>query len=128
MTSLQDYLKQMEPTAALAEIAIALGELFNHQNEEERLEFLQNILGRSGETKIDSMMNHVTASRQLQAVSNPEIVELFEDWLDELEEEVMVCVRNGATTSKQLAPQLSLSLAGEDFLLAKLQRENKITL
>ena len=74
-----------------------------------------------------TLVNRVAASRQLQAVSNPEIVGLFEDWLDELEEEVMACVRSGATTPEQLAPQLSLSLAGADFLLTKLQREDKIT-
>ncbi len=73
-----------------------------------------------------SLVNRVAASRQLQAVSNPEIVGLFEDWLDELEEEVMTCVRKGAITPKQLAPQLSLSLAGADFLLTKLKRENKL--
>jgi hypothetical protein len=72
-----------------------------------------------------SLVNRVAASRQLQAVSNPEIVGLFEDWLDELEEEVMICVRKGSTTPVQLAPQLSLSLAGADFLLTKLKRENK---
>ena len=74
-----------------------------------------------------TLVNRVAASRQLQAVSNPEIVGLFEDWLDELEEEVMICVNKGVTTPKQLAPQLSLSLAGADFLLTKLKQENKIT-
>jgi len=73
-----------------------------------------------------TLVNRVAASRQLQAVSNPEIIGLFEDWLDELEEEVLACVRKGAATPKQLAPQLSLSLAGADFLITKLKREKKI--
>ena len=73
-----------------------------------------------------TLVNRVAASRQLQAVSNPEIIGLFEDWLDELEEEVMASVRGGAVTPKQLAPQLSLSLAGADFLLTKLKQEEKI--
>jgi hypothetical protein len=73
-----------------------------------------------------TLVNRVAASRQLKAVSNPELIPLFEDWLDELEGEVLECVRNGATTPKQLAPQLSLSLAGADFLLAKLEREKKV--
>ena len=74
-----------------------------------------------------TLVNRVASSRQLQAVSNPEIINLFEDWLDELEEEVMDSVRKGAITPEQLAPQLSLSLVGADFFLTKLKRENKIT-
>jgi hypothetical protein len=73
-----------------------------------------------------TLVNRVAASRQLQAVSNPEIIGLFEDWLDELEDEVLACVRKGAATPQQLAPQLSLSLAGADFLITKLKREKKI--
>jgi len=73
-----------------------------------------------------TLVNRVAASRQLKAVSNPEIVGLFEDWLDELEEEVRICVRSGAVTPEALAPQLSLSQAGAEFLLSKLARENKL--
>lgn len=57
MTSLQENLRQMEPATALAEIAQVLGELLSHQNEEERFEFLQNILGSTGESKVGSMVN-----------------------------------------------------------------------
>jgi hypothetical protein len=73
-----------------------------------------------------TLVNRVAASRQLQAVSNPEIIGLFEDWLDELESEVLASVLEGATTPQQLAPHLSLSLAGAEFLLSKLKSENKI--
>ena len=57
MTSLQENLRQMEPTAALAEIAQVLGDLLSHQNEEERVDFLQKILGSAGESKVGSMVN-----------------------------------------------------------------------
>ena len=57
MTSLRENIQQMAPAAALAEIAMVLGELLRHQDEEERLEFFQNILGRAGETKVGSMVN-----------------------------------------------------------------------
>jgi hypothetical protein len=57
MTSLQENLRQMEPVAALAEIAQVLGELLSHQDEEKRFEFLQNILGSAGESKVGSMVN-----------------------------------------------------------------------
>lgn len=57
MTSLQEVLKKMEPGAALAEIAPVLGELLIHQDEEERVAFLKNILGSAGESKVGSMVN-----------------------------------------------------------------------
>jgi hypothetical protein len=57
MTSLQENLMQMELRAALAEISPVLGELLSHQDEEERVAFLQNILGSAGDSKVGSMVN-----------------------------------------------------------------------
>ena len=57
MTTLQQIIRKMEPAAALAEIAQVLSDLLSHQDEEERVEFLQNILGKSGESKVGSMVN-----------------------------------------------------------------------
>jgi len=57
MATLQENIRQMEPATALAEIAGILGELLSHQDEEERVKFLQNILGNSGESKVGSMVN-----------------------------------------------------------------------
>ncbi len=57
MTSLQKHITEMEPAAALDEIAKVLGNLLTHQSEEERVEFLQNILGGPGESKVGSMVN-----------------------------------------------------------------------
>ena len=57
MTSLQEHLEQMEPATALDEITQILGGLLSHQSEEKRVEFLQNILGSSGESKVGSMVN-----------------------------------------------------------------------
>lgn len=57
MTTLQQIIKKMEPAAALAEIAQVLSDLLSHQDEKERVEFLQNILGNSGESKVGSMVN-----------------------------------------------------------------------
>ena len=57
MTTLQKNIRQMEPATALAEIAQVLEELLSHQDEEKRVEFLQNILGNTGESKVGSMVN-----------------------------------------------------------------------
>ncbi len=35
------------------------------------------------------LVNRVAQSRQLMAVADPELLVLFEDWLDELENEVV---------------------------------------
>ena len=57
MTSIQKNLKQMEPTQALVEISQVLGDLLSHQDEERRVEFLKNVLGSAGESKVGSMVN-----------------------------------------------------------------------
>ena len=57
MTTLQKNIRQMEPATALAEIAQVLEELLSHQDEEKRVEFLQNILGNTEESKVGSMVN-----------------------------------------------------------------------
>jgi hypothetical protein len=62
-------------------------------------------------------LDMVSARDSLAQAPPPEIVGLLKDWLDELEEEVMLCVNKGATTPKQLAPPLSLSLLVLTFFL-----------
>jgi len=57
MTPLQEALQHMEPAKALTEIASVLGDLLSHQNEEERLDFLKNILGDAGDSKVGSMVH-----------------------------------------------------------------------
>ena len=74
-----------------------------------------------------SLVNKVARSEQLAAVAEPEILILFEDWLEELEKEVIDRVTAaGITTSKTLAEATGLSRAGANFLLTKLRREGKI--
>lgn len=65
-------------------------------------------------------------SRQLMAVTDPDILVLFENWLDELEEEVVKYLQdNPAAESVDIASDLGLSRSGTEFLLAKLAREGK---
>ncbi len=67
-------------------------------------------------------------SRQLMAVADPEILVLFEDWLDELENEVVLLAREqGRLTPPDLARKLGLSERGATFLISKLSREGKIS-
>jgi hypothetical protein len=74
-----------------------------------------------------ALVDKVTRSRQLMAVTDPEILTLFEDWLEELEEEVISWVKKSQSLDPAaLAQQLGLSLPGATFFLTKLTREGKL--
>jgi oligoribonuclease (3'-5' exoribonuclease) len=73
------------------------------------------------------LVDRVAQSRQLLAVADPELLALFEDWLDELEQEVVSLMRNrGLLDTEVLSRNLGLSTRGITFLLSKLKREGKL--
>jgi predicted HTH transcriptional regulator len=75
-----------------------------------------------------SLVDRVARSKQLMAVAEPELLVLFEDWLDELEEEVVALAREqGVLTPENLAAKFGLSRRGATFLITKLQREGKLS-
>lgn len=74
-----------------------------------------------------SLVARMTRSRQLSAVAHPEVLALFESWLEELEGEVIAQVkRTGSADPAEVAEGLSISRSGADFLIAKLSREDKL--
>ena len=74
-----------------------------------------------------SLVHKVARSKQLQAVTDPDILILFETWLEELEEEVMTYVRKDPEADVlDIADRLGLSKSGAAFLVAKLRQEKKI--
>jgi hypothetical protein len=74
------------------------------------------------------LVDRVAQSRQLMAVADPEILVLFEDWLDELENEVVLLAKEqGRLIPANLARKLRLSERGATFLISKLSREGKIS-
>jgi len=61
------------------------------------------------------------------AVADPELLVMFEDWLDELENEVVSLAKeHGTLRPADLAQKLGLSEQGGTFLMSKLQREGKL--
>jgi len=74
-----------------------------------------------------SLVDKVAQSKQLMAITDPEILVLFEDWLEELEIEVVTLskTQNGLT-AENLSSKLGLSRRGATFLMSKLQREKKL--
>jgi predicted HTH transcriptional regulator len=74
------------------------------------------------------LVDRVAQAKQLVAVADPELLPLFEDWLDELEAEVIsLAQEQAALTAKDLDAKLGLSHRGATFLLSKLQREGKLS-
>lgn len=74
-----------------------------------------------------SLVDKVTQSRQLAAITDPELLVLFEKWFEELEKEVLDLYRSqGFLNEAELAKNLGLSLRGATFLLLKLKQEKKL--
>jgi hypothetical protein len=71
-----------------------------------------------------SLVEKVAQSRQLSAVAAPEVLVLFESWLEELESEVIAFIKKTHSLDPMdLAEGLGLSRSGADFLVTKLKRE-----
>ena len=75
-----------------------------------------------------SLVDKVFQSKQLRAVAEPDILVLFEDWLEELEEEIIKKVQKLGLPDDpgELAGGLGLSRSGVNFLITKLKREDRI--
>jgi hypothetical protein len=75
-----------------------------------------------------SLVEKVARGRQLQSETDPGLLMLFEDWLEELEGEVVPWVKeSGRSEPRELAQKLGISEAGAAFLLRKLQREGRLS-
>ena len=73
------------------------------------------------------LVNKVAQSKQLMAITHPDLLGLFEDWFEELEEEIVSLVKKyGPLNSAKMAEELGLSNRGATFLLSKLSREGKV--
>jgi hypothetical protein len=74
-----------------------------------------------------NLVEKVAQSKQLSAVVDPEVLILFENWLEELESEVISFVKkSGSSDPLDLAEELGLSRSGATFIITKLKRENKL--
>jgi predicted transcriptional regulator len=73
------------------------------------------------------LVDKVAQSKQLMAITDPDLLVLFEDWFEELEEEIVSLVNKyGPLNAGELAEKLGLSQRGATFLLSKLSREGKL--
>jgi len=76
-----------------------------------------------------SLVDKVAQSKQLAAITDPDLLILFEDWLEELETEVLALLKAHEPLDEAiLAEKLGLSRRGATFLLSKLESEGKTRL
>ena len=74
-----------------------------------------------------SLVDKVAQSKQLSSITDPDLLVLFEDWFEELEQEVLGLFKSqGCLNETQLAAKLGLSVRGSTFLISKLKREEKL--
>jgi DNA-binding MarR family transcriptional regulator len=73
------------------------------------------------------LVGRVAQSKQLMAVADADLLALFEDWLEELEDEVIELSKvYGPLNPGDLADKLGLSQRGATFLISKLERDGKL--
>jgi hypothetical protein len=73
------------------------------------------------------MTQAVERASEMAAYGTPELRGLFEDWLKQVEEEVLASVREtGTTDAKAVAKKLKISVESAVFLFSKLAREGKL--
>ncbi len=73
------------------------------------------------------LVDKVGRWEQLFAVADPNLLVLFEDWLEALEEEVVSFVKEqGSENPEQVSQKLGLSPAGAAFLLTKLKQDDRL--
>ena len=73
------------------------------------------------------LVDKVAQSKQLMAMTDPDLLVLFEDWFEELEEEIVsLASEYDPLSAGMLVEKTGLSLRGATFLLSKMRREGKL--
>jgi hypothetical protein len=73
------------------------------------------------------LVDKVGRWEQLFSIADPNLLVLFEDWLEALEEEVVTLVKEqGSAEPDKVSQKLGFSPAGASFLLSKLKQEGRL--
>ena len=74
-----------------------------------------------------SLVDKMGRFEQLKVVADPELLVLFEEWLEEIAEElVSLSQESRPLDPAALGQKLGISRAGVEYLLAKLRREGRL--
>ena len=72
-------------------------------------------------------MNKLARFKQLETVSDPAMLGLFEEWLEAIENEVIAFLEGGGDSSPEgVAGGTGLSVSGAGYILDKLKGEERI--
>lgn len=75
------------------------------------------------------MTQAVKKASEMAAYGTPELRGLFEDWLRQVEEEILEFVKaKGRVDAEAIAQKFKISLESSAFVLGKLAREGKLNL
>lgn len=75
------------------------------------------------------MTQAVQKASEMAAYGTPELRGLFEDWLRQVQEEILEFVsKKGVVNAEEVAESFKISLESSAFILAKLAREGKLGL
>lgn len=74
------------------------------------------------------MSQAVERTSEIAAYATPELRGLFDNWLEQVEEELLAFIsETGRTSAVEVADKLKISVESAVFLLSKLAREWKLT-
>ena len=74
-----------------------------------------------------SLMDKMRRYQQLMTAAEPELLALFEEWLEALEDEAVSIVKQtGSLNPPELARKLGLSADGAAYLINKLKKEDRL--
>ncbi len=75
------------------------------------------------------MVESITKTSEMAAYATPELRALFNDWLEQLDAELLDFLKDReATTPEEVAGRFKLSRESAVFLMARLAREGKVNL
>jgi hypothetical protein len=150
MDSIMGNLSSQEKSAMMDKM---MGQFFDNLSPEEKRDMMKNMMpkmmgggsmmdmmgsmgrgdeGSEGFNPMDmcqKMMANISKSSDLATFATPEIRGLFEDWVQQIEEELVIFIEeNPATEPKQVADHFKISEESAVYFLSKLAQKGRISL
>ncbi len=93
---------------------------------------MQGMMGKNedGSNPMDmckKMMENISRSNQMAEYATPELRGLFEDWLQQINDEILQFVqKNGEIIPENISENFNLSIESINFLISKLVKDNRL--
>jgi hypothetical protein len=96
---------------------------------------MMNMMGNQGEQDSNpmdmckEMMKNMSRNNDIATFATPEVRQLFEDWVQQVDDEIINIIKTDNTiTPEQIAEQLKISKDSVLYFLTRLAQKDKITL